>query len=106
MALVEKGELEEAKDYLIDVLRINSDDVWGLVVIANIYTKQAGSLNSAERFSKRAVSLDPQDPWALNSLAVIKNKKGEKDEAEILFRKILDIKPEFPNPYLGLSLLL
>lgn len=103
MALVEKGETEEAKDHLIDVLRLQPDDVWGLVVLSNLYSKHKNDLESAERFLKRALSIKPKDPWAMNSLASIRMEQGRADEAAGLFAESIAENPSFANPYLGLA---
>lgn len=103
MVLVEKGETEEAKDHLIDVLRLQPDDVWGLVVLSNLYSKHKHDLESAERFLKRALYIKPNDPWATNSLASIRMEQGRTDEAAGLFAESIAENPSFVNPHLGLA---
>ncbi|MEA3429047.1 MAG: tetratricopeptide repeat protein [Thermodesulfobacteriota bacterium] len=104
MILVEKGEPKEAKNQLIEVLGVDPDDVWGLVVLANIYDKFEKNYDVAERMLKRALQIDEDDPWAINSLGVVCMNQRRVSEAIDLFNKCIAKKPSFPNPYMGMSM--
>ena len=39
MAYMESGDLESAKNHLIEVLRLTPTDTWGWVVLGNLYAK-------------------------------------------------------------------
>jgi tetratricopeptide (TPR) repeat protein len=66
MSLVELQRPEEAKDALIDALRLKPDDAWSLVVLGNVYVQQPDGLARARQFFERALELRPADAWALN----------------------------------------
>ncbi len=63
MAYVELREFDEAKDHLVEVLRLNPKDVWGWVILANHYSKHENDFVTAENFYKRALGIDPSDAW-------------------------------------------
>ena len=47
MSLMELGRTEEAKDALIDALRLAPDDAWSFVVLGNLYAKHPDGLARA-----------------------------------------------------------
>ena len=104
MAYVEKGEMESAKNHLIEVLRMQPNDVWGLVVLSNLYNKHEHDLEAAERFLSRARAIDSDDPWVLNALGAIRVEQGRLAEAIGLFADCIAVNPSFANPYLGMAL--
>jgi Flp pilus assembly protein TadD len=68
MICVETGDNNEAKDSLIDSLRLFPDDAWSLVVLGNQYAKEDDH-ETAIRFVRHALELKSGAPWALNTLA-------------------------------------
>ena len=101
MVLVEKRESEEAKNQLIEVLGVRPNDVWSLVVLANLYSKHENNFEVAERILNRALLIKADDPWVLNSLGTVCMEQGRLNEAIDFFDKCIAEKPSFVNPYLG-----
>jgi len=101
MVFVEKGESEEAKNQLIEVLAVHPDDVWSLVVLANIYSKFENNFEVAERILNRALQVNADDPWVMNSLGAVCMEQGRLSEAIDFFEKSIAEKPSFVNPYMG-----
>ena len=106
MAQFERGNMEAAKDHLIEILRFNPKDAWSWVVLGNIYAKGKDDLETAEKHLRRAIELTPNDPWALNSLAAVNLERGRTEEAIRLFRRAIASRPETANPYYGLAMTL
>ena len=77
MSLVELQRTEEAKDALIDALRLKPDDAWSLVVLGNIYIQRPDGPARARQFFARALELKPVDAWALNGLATALARTGD-----------------------------
>ena len=65
MVCVEMGEMDEAKNHLIEVLKLNPSDAWALVILANNYVREDEDFDTAKRFLQRALELKPDDPWAM-----------------------------------------
>jgi tetratricopeptide (TPR) repeat protein len=103
MAAMETGDIEGAKNHLIEVLRLNPTDSWGWVVLGNLYAKNPEELPTAEKFLRRALELSPGDAWALNGVAAITAQRGKMDEAIQLFEQAVAANPALPNPYYGLG---
>ncbi len=105
MANMEGGDVEEAKNQLIDVLRLDPKDVWGYVLLGNIYFGSEHDPDSAEPFYRKAYELNPDDPYLLNAYAALKAEKGAHEEASHLFRRAIGLNPQYPNSFLGLAVL-
>lgn len=103
MSCMEIGDIENAKNHLIEVLRLNPGDAWSWVVLGNIYAKDPKEWATAEKFLRRALEIAPGDPWALNGLATIAGQRGQADEAVRLFQQAIASKPELPNAHHGLA---
>jgi len=106
MACVELGEFDEAKNHLIEVLRLDPNDVWSWVVLANQYSKHEHDLATAEKFHKRALEIKPDDPWALNGLAAVKMEQGQPQEAIKCFDAAIAAHPKFANALYGKAVVL
>ncbi len=106
MAYVEIGDVENATNHLIEVLRLDPKDAWSWVVLGNLYIREKGDPETGEKFIRRALDIKPDDAWALNSLAVGFQKRGEIQKAVEYFDKAIAVNPEFANPYYGKSLAL
>jgi tetratricopeptide (TPR) repeat protein len=104
MVCVELGEMDEAKDHLIEVLKLNPKDAWALVILANNYVRQNEDFETAKRFLKRAIELKPDDPWAMNSLAAVLTQTGDEEEGMKLCEEILRKHPGFAIPYMNKAL--
>jgi tetratricopeptide (TPR) repeat protein len=103
MSCMETGDIEGAKNHLIEVLRLNPGDAWGWVVLGNLYAKNEKDWATAEKFLRRALEIAPNDSWALNGLAAMTSQRGQTEEAVKLFEQAISSNPELPNPYYGLG---
>src|SRR6266550_855063 len=91
MAYMEVGDIENATNHLIEVLRSDPKDAWSWVVLGNLYIRQKADADTGEKFLRKALEIKPNDAWALNSLAAGYQKKGQTREAIDYFdRAILE----------------
>ena len=103
MAYLELGDVEETRNQLIDVLRLDPKDTWGYVLMGNTYLKHDEDPDSAEPFYKKAYDLAPNDPYLLNNYAALKAKRQQFTEAQKLFERAIAENPNYPNSYFGLA---
>ena len=101
MAYVEIGDVENATNHLIEVLRLNPRDTWSWVVLANLYIREKSDKETGEKFLRKALEISPNDAWALNSLAAVCHERGKTDDAIKLFEQAIAANPEFANAYYG-----
>ena len=104
MVCVETGDMNEAKNHLIEVLKLNPNDAWALVILANNYVREDEDFETAKRFLRRALELKPDDPWAMNSLAAVLTQTGDAEEGMKLCDEILRKHPGFAIPYMNKTL--
>ena len=103
MAYVETGDVSNATNHLIELLRLRPQDPWGWVVLGNLYAREKKDLDTGKKFIEKALEIAPNDAWALNSLAAIQHERGESDKAKATFEKAIEANPDFANPYYGLA---
>lgn len=101
MALMELGRHADAKDALIDALKLDSTDAWSFVVLANLYAKHEDNFTMAHKFFERALQIKPGDVWALNGLAAALIELGDTAGAHQRFDEAIRSNPEFANAWLG-----
>ena len=101
MAYVETGDIDNATNHLIEVLRLDPGDAWSWVVLANLYIREKSDKETGEKFLRKALEIAPNDAWALNSLAGVCHERGKADEAIKLFEQAIAANPEFANAYYG-----
>jgi tetratricopeptide (TPR) repeat protein len=104
MAYVETGDIDNATNHLIEVLRLDPGDASSWVVLANLYIREKSDKETGEKFLRKALEIAPNDAWALNSLASVTFERGKTDEAISLFEHAIQSNPEFANAYYGEAL--
>jgi tetratricopeptide (TPR) repeat protein len=106
MSLMELGKYAEAKDALIDALKLDASDAWSFVVLGNLYAKHENDFARARSFYERALELKPGDAWALNGLAASLVETGDLAGALQRFDEAIASNPDFANAWLGKAMLL
>src|SRR5256885_4492366 len=97
MAYMELGDVENATNHLIEVLRLDPKDAWSWVVLGNLYIREKADPETGEKFLRKALEIKSNDAWALNSLAAVYQKKGQTNEAIECFNSAIEANPEFAN---------
>lgn len=105
MSLMELGKHAEAKDALIDALKLDATDAWSFVVLGNLYAKNEKDFVRARSFYERALELKPGDAWALNGLATALAETGDHEGALRRFDEAVTSNPDFANAWLGKAVL-
>ncbi|MBN2474204.1 MAG: tetratricopeptide repeat protein [Pirellulales bacterium] len=65
--------------------------------------KELGNSTEADRWLRRCLELDPQDPAAIDALAQIAFDKAEYQQAAALWRRVVELAPENAGGYSGLG---
>ena len=60
MAYMEIGDVENATNHLIEVLRLDPKDAWSWVVLGNLYIREKGDLETGEKFLRKALEIKPE----------------------------------------------
>ena len=104
MALLESGQVDKAEQVLIEAVRLFPADVWGYLLLGNLYAKQKRDFALAEKCYKKALAIEGKDPFTLTSYAGLCAELKRYQEAERLFRQAIATGQVYPNTYYGLAL--
>jgi Tfp pilus assembly protein PilF len=105
MALMASRRFAEAKDELVDILRLDPVNPWALMLMGTIFAKHEGNSAVAETYYQKAHRLAPQDAYVLTNYAALKVEQGSTADAQALFEQAIAADPRVPNPYYGLATL-
>ncbi len=99
-----------AKNYdtaIIEMQNVAKMDrrVSGPWVNIGVAYKELGDTKRAQLAFEKAIMINPNNPYALNQLAILKRENGEFDEAEKLYIKALAAYPDYKNAHLNLAIL-
>lgn len=92
------GAVHEAEQICLDVLELSPGQGGALAVLYQI-RKQANSLAAAEALVRRLVTINPNNVWATQELALLLFGKGDLAEAERHARNAVRIAPLDPQSH-------
>ena len=101
----QSGKLAEAEGLCQEVLRADPENAHALHLYGLIVLGLGDAERALESFEK-AVRLNSTDPALLNNLGQIHRAQGRASEAEICFRKALDLKADYAEAGANLGTLL
>ena len=103
--LSEQGNQDEAINALIDSLRWNSSNAWGLLMMGNIFAKHKKDLKTALIYYDQAILANKADHISLANIAYLLFQDDKPEEAKKYAREAIKIKENYPNTHFILSLI-
>ena len=100
----DEGDQELAVDSLIDALRWNPKNTYGLTMMGNILAKHRNDIDSAMKYYNQVIEINPEDVIAINNLGANLLQQGKISEAKQYFLKARDINPDYPNTHYAIAL--
>ena len=102
---MECGDLTSAAAHIDDALRLDPKDVNALALDGNIRSLKHGSMAGGITRYRRAWELAPDSAITVNNYAGALMQAGEADvnELEALFRRAIELAPDYRNPYFALA---
>lgn len=101
--LMEKGELEGAKQHFGEIAKIDAKFRRTLTNLGTILMMQ-NRYDEAARVLMQAIEIDEKDVGAYNNLGVIFKMAKNLDKAEYMFKKAVHINPRDPRLFKSLAL--
>lgn len=95
---------EKAFDELIEALRCNPKNMWALILMGNLITKEHNDPATAERYYNNVLEYYPDNSIALNNVAAVYMERKDYDAAISIFEKVLAKEKTYANSYYGLGL--
>jgi hypothetical protein len=83
---MESHRFAEAKDELVEILRLDPFNSWALMLMGTIFAKRESNLPVAATYYAKAYALAPQDAYVLTNYAALKTEQGGTAEAQALDR--------------------
>lgn len=103
--LSEQGNQDEAINALIDALRWNSSNGWGLLMMGNIFAKHKKDLKTAMIYYDQAILANKADHITLANIAFLLFQENKLEEAQKYASEALKMKENYPNAYFILSII-
>lgn len=101
--LMEEGEIDSALEQARIALKFNPENTYALVLIGNLLSRNKNDHKTGSSYFKRAMELDSTSPLAItNYAACLTEAGGDKCEQEKLYRRAIELGPDYLNPYYGL----
>jgi Tfp pilus assembly protein PilF len=99
-----------AKNYdtaIIEMQKVAKMDerISGPWVNIGVAHKELGDVAKAKMAFEQALKINPNNPYALNELAILKREDGQFEQAEKLYMKALSTYPDYKNAHLNLAIL-
>lgn len=95
---------DKAYDELIEALRCEPKNIWALVLMGNLLTKEKNDFKHAKEYYDKVLEYHPDNAIALNNIAATYMEIGEYEKALPYMEKALAIDDSYANSYYGLAL--
>jgi len=103
--LSEQGDQDEAINALIDALRWNSSNGWGLLMMGNIFAKHKKDLKTALIYYDQAILANKADHITLANIAYLLFQENKFEEAKKYAWETIKLNEKYPNAHFILSLI-
>ena len=101
-ALMMLGRNKEAIDVNIEALNIDPKNVWTLILMGNIFSRERDT-EAAVRYYEEALMYHPNDAIAINNVGAAYMQQSLFDKAIETFKKALSVDDTYYNTYYGLA---
>ena len=100
---MEEKSFNEALSHAWDAVRLDPKNLYALILLGNILSRDLGRTDEGMKVTKRAYELYPESQLAItNYAAILVQKDINPDLQEELFRKAITLSPDYLNAYYGL----
>ena len=103
--LSEQGDQDEAINALIDALRWNSSNGWGLLMMGNIFAKHKKDIKTALIYYDQAILANKADHITLANIAYLLFQENKLEEAKKYAWETIKLNDKYPNVHFILSLI-
>ena len=97
-------EPEKAYDELIEALRCEPKNIWALVLMGNLLTKEMNDIGHAKQYYDKVLEFHPDNAIALNNIGATYMERKDYKSALPFLEKALSIDNSYANSYYGLGL--
>ena len=95
---------DKAYDELIESLRCQPRNMWALILMGNLLTKEKNDIDGAKAYYDKVLEYYPDNAIAINNVAATYMEQKEYEKAIPLMQKVIDIDDSYINSFYGLAL--
>lgn len=99
-----KHEPDKAYDELIEALRCDPKNIWALVLMGNLLTKEKNDVEHAKQYYDKVLEYHPNNAIAINNIGATYMECKDYSGALTYLEKALSIDDTYANSYYGLAL--
>ena len=100
----QKHDPEKAYDELIEALRCEPSNIWALVLMGNLLTKEKNDVEHAKQYYDKVLEYHPDNAIAINNIGATYMEVKDYESAMPYLEKALSIDDTYANSYYGLAL--
>lgn len=97
-------EPDKAFDELIEALRCEPKNIWALVLMGNLLTKEKNDPEHAKQYYDKVLEYHPDNVIAINNIGATYMERKDYEGALPYLEKALEIDDSYTNSYYGLAL--
>lgn len=97
-------EPDKAYDELIESLRCEPKNIWALVLMGNLLTKEKNDIEHAQQYYEKVLEYYPDNAIAINNIGATFMEQKDYEGALPYMEKALAIDDSYANSYYGLGL--
>ena len=95
---------EKAYNELIEALRCDPSNIWALVLMGNLLTKEKNDVEHAKQYYDKVLEFHPDNAIAINNIGATYMEVNDYEAALPYLEKALAIDDTYANSYYGLAL--
>lgn len=97
-------EPEKAYDELIEALKCDPQNIWALVLMGNLLTKEMKDVEHAKQYYDKVLEYHPDNAIAINNIGATYMENKDYEGALPYLEKAIAINDSYANSYYGLGL--
>lgn len=97
-------EPNKAYDELIEALRCEPKNIWALVLMGNLLSKEMNDIEHAKQYYDKVLEYHPDNAIAINNIGATYMERDDYEGALPYMEKALTIDDSYANSYYGLAL--
>lgn len=97
-------EPDKAYDELIEALRCEPKNIWALVLMGNLLTREKNDVEHAKQYYDKVLEYHPDNAIAINNIGATYMERKDYEGALPYMEKAMAIDDKYANSYYGLAL--
>jgi Tfp pilus assembly protein PilF len=97
-------DVDKAYDELIEALKAEPKNIWALVLMGNLLTKEKNDIEHAKQYYDKVLEYHPDNAIAINNIGATYMERKDYEGALPYMEKAMSIDDSYANSYYGLAL--